>query len=57
MVKFKIKSEDSMPFFNDLTILRQIVPHLSIKTLRALLKEVKQIDKRLTAKEQESSTS
>lgn len=57
MVKFKIKSEDSMPFFNDLTILRHIVPHLSIKTLRALLKEVKQIDKRLTAKEQESSTS
>lgn len=46
-----------MPFFNDLTILRHIVPHLSIKTLRALLKEVKQIDKRLTAKEQESSTS
>ena len=45
LIKFKIKTEDSMAIFNDLTIIRHIVPRLSKNTLRKLLREIKNIDK------------
>ena len=37
-----------MTFFNDLLILRLIVPHLQKETLRGLLRELKNIEKSLT---------
>lgn len=46
-----------MPIFNDLTIIRHIVPKLTTNTLRIILREIKKIDKSLNLKEKEGSTS
>ena len=46
-----------MHVFNDLIILRQIVPTLTTETLRSLLKEVKLIDKFLNNVQRDSTNS
>lgn len=45
MIKHKLKSPESMTLFNDLLIIQYIVPQLSKKTLRNLLKEVHLLEK------------
>ena len=46
-IKFKLKKQKEISVFNDLIILKQIVPSLGKEALRPLLRELKTIDKQL----------